>query len=354
MSITSISDFAVSRKPFSLTCSQVPEPHPLVCNFTSMTLSMKRLGKCLLASIVMTTTPAMAQLFEGCPSGPIAAKFQEFGRTGEMPSDLGQWLGNVDAQHIEPWSAFDNVDYVGICWVSAWLIRTDAGHVLIDTLYGPFVDQLLENLDTLDVDLADIKYVLMTHGHFDHVGGAATLKSRLPDAQFVMTQAGWDEAARNAAESQIGRRPWDMIQPEIVISDGDTIELGGNTFTAIETPGHTWGTTSYTYDVEDEENTYRAITIGGLGLNAIESPAQLEAYIQSVDKILAEVTAEEMPVQVHLSNHGFSNGLTENYQKLAARQPGDEHVFVNPDALLEQISELRKGAVERLDTELSR
>ena len=298
----------------------------------------------------MTTTPAIAQLFDGCPSGPISEKFQEFGKSGKMPADLGQWLGDTDAQHIDPWKAFDNVDYVGICWV----IHTEAGVVLIDTLYGPFVDQLLDNIALMGVDLADIKYVLMTHGHFDHVGGAAILKPRLRNAQFVMTEAGWEEAAENAAESKNGRRAWDMIQPEIVISDGETIDLGGNAFTAIETPGHTWGTTSYTYDVVDNGDTFRAITIGGLGLNAIEGPAQVEAYIQSVDKISGRVNDTQESVQVHLSNHGFSNDLDENRKTLAARQPGDKNIFVNPEALQDQISKLREGAVERLETEKSR
>ncbi|MFK8079720.1 MAG: MBL fold metallo-hydrolase [Granulosicoccus sp.] len=302
----------------------------------------------------MTASPVKAQLFEGCPSNLILSKFQEFGKTGMMPRDLGQWLGDVDAQRIEPWSAFDNADFVGICWVSAWLIHTEDGVVLIDTLYGPFVYQLLENIAAMEVDPADIKYVLMTHGHFDHAGGAAILKSRLPNAQFVMTQAGWDEALKNAADSQNGRRAWQMLQPEIVLADGESIELGGNTFTAMETPGHTWGTTSYSYNVLDGGNSYRAMTIGGLGLNAIENSAQVEAYIESIDKIRAAVNNAELPVKVHLSNHGFSNNLTENREKLAARQPGDDNVFVDPDALREQISELRKGAVERLEIEKSR
>jgi len=232
---------------------------------------MKLTRKTLAAALAVgMAAPVSAQaLFDGCPSDEILARFVEFGRTGQMPPDLGRWLSTPDAQFIEPWAAFDNVDYVGVCWVSAWLVHTDDGTALIDTLYGPFTQTLLDNIAKTGTDLADIKYVLMTHGHFDHVAGAAALKPLLPNATFVMTQGGWDEAIESSEASQGGPRAWDMIAQEMVVADGDVITLGDNSFTVLETPGHTWGTASYVYDVMDNGDTFRAITIGGLGLDAI-------------------------------------------------------------------------------------
>lgn len=281
------------------------------------------------------------------------ARFVEFGRTGQMPPDLGRWLSTPDAQYVEPWSPFDNVDYVGVCWVSAWLVHTDEGTVLIDTLYGPFQQTLLDNIATTGTDLADIRYVLMTHGHFDHVGGAAGLAPLLPNATFAMTQGGWDEAIESAEASQGGPRAWDMIAEDMVLADGESIELGGNTFTVIETPGHTWGTASYLYDVVDGDDTFRAITIGGLGLNAIEGPPQVEAFIESLDRMRALVEEQEMGVEVHLTTHGFSNNLDEDRQAMADRAEGEPNVMVDPNGLLAQIESLRAGAVEQLEIERS-
>ncbi|WP_299936984.1 MBL fold metallo-hydrolase [uncultured Pelagimonas sp.] len=314
-------------------------------------MGFKKLTKAgLIAVGLATAAPASAELFDGCPSVPILGKFIEFGKTGKMPMDLGKWLNTPSAQKVEPWKPFENVDYVGICWVSAWLVHTDDGVILIDTLYGPFTQQLIDNIQSVGVDMSDIKYVLITHGHFDHAGGAADLKPLLPNAKFVMTQGGWDEAIESAAKSE-GRRKWDMIAPEIVAKDGDTIKLGGMEIGIIETPGHTWGTASFLYDVKDGENIHRAITIGGLGLNAIDGPAQVESYIESVDRVRALVEAKDQRVEAHLTTHGFSANLDENRQILERREAGDPNVFVNSDAILKDVAGLRSRAVKRLELE---
>lgn len=306
-----------------------------------------------IAALLMTASlsPLSAAPFEGCPSAEILARFEEFGRTGKLPSDLGPWLFDPKAQYIEPWRAFDNVYYVGVCYVSSWAIKTSDGVVLIDTLHEPHVDQLISNLKTIGVNLADVKYVLMTHGHFDHVGGAAKLKPILPNAKFVMTQAGWNEAGESAKESEATPRRWSMIPQDVVVKDGDSISIGDNTFRVLETPGHTPGTASYTFNVKDGPDTYSAITVGGLGLNAIKDSKQVEGYIASVDRIAALAKQPNKPVVVHLTTHPFSNGLTEVRDRLIARKPGELNPLVDPDGLLKQLELLRAGAEERLQIE---
>lgn len=289
----------------------------------------------------------------GCCSADILARFVEFGRTGKMPPDLGQWLDDPEKQFIEPWQPFDNVHFVGVCWVSAWLIETGEGAVLIDTLYGAHVDTLIENIRRTGVSFDDIRYVLMTHGHFDHVGGAARLKPLLPNARFVMSQRGWDETDADVAAWRGTPKEYDRIATDIVLADGESITLGNNRFTLIETPGHTWGTASYLYDVLDDGQRHRALTVGGLGLNAIDGPAQVQAFIDSVDRIRDLATAKD-PVQVHLTMHGFSANLDENRQAHLARRPGAPNVFLNPQAVLDEVAFLRDGAVRRLAVEQAR
>jgi metallo-beta-lactamase class B len=80
---------------------------------------------------------------------------------------------------------------------------------------------------------------VITHGHRDHAGGAARLKSSLdPETRFAMTREGWREAAEAAAASATGPGPWTMIEPDLVLTDSGVITAGGVTIQAFETPGH--------------------------------------------------------------------------------------------------------------------
>lgn len=303
-----------------------------------------------IAALGFLVAPALAEtppLTDKCESRPIMANFIEFGKSGKMPPVLGAFLRNPVAQNISPYQAFDNVYYVGICWVSAWLITSPSGHVLLDTLYGPNTDRLLKNIETLGLDPQDIKLVVVTHGHFDHAGGMARLKEVLASGtRFAMTAGGWAEAQANSDAKR--PFPWPMIEKDVVLADGQTVKGGDVVIQAFETPGHTMGTGSYAYDVRDGDTTYRAFTVGGLGLNAIRGPEQVEAYIASVKRIRSLTEATGDPVQLHLTTHGFSTGLSEASAGLKTRKAGDPHPLVDLQGFRAQLAALQDRAEKRL------
>ena len=80
-------------------------------------------------------------------------------------------------QYVQPFQIFDNVYYVGIDWVAAYLIDTGDGLVLIDPLYGKWINVLERNIRQLGFDPADTKYLINTHGHFDHAVARHTFKT---------------------------------------------------------------------------------------------------------------------------------------------------------------------------------
>ena len=305
-----------------------------------------------IAALALLSTQVSAQeqpLTTKCESAPLMAAFTVFSETGRMPPNMVKFIGDAALNKIEPYKAFDNVYYVGICWVSAWLITSPNGHVLIDTLYGPYTSQLLGNVRTLGFDPKDIKLVVVTHGHVDHAGGIGQLRSELaPGTRFAMTQEGWREGKE---ESSHPRWPWVMIEPDIVLTDGQTVTGGDVAIQAFETPGHTMGTASFAFDARDGGRTYRAFTVGGLGLNRIRGPEQVEAFIASVRRIRTLTQDGARPVELHLTTHGFLTGLNEAKDLLKTRKATDAHPLVDLPGFRKQLDELQAGADKRLVVE---
>jgi metallo-beta-lactamase class B len=302
------------------------------------------------AALSLLSVQASAQeqpLTTKCESAPLMAASVVFSETGRMPPDLAKFIADAALQAIEPYKAFDNVYYVGICWVSAWLVTSPNGHVLIDTLYGPYTSQMLGNIRALGFDPKDIKLVVVTHGHFDHAGGIAQLKSDLPPGtRFAMTREGWREGSEDSAANR--PFPWAMIEPDIVLTDGQTVSGGDTPIQAFETPGHSMGTASFAFDARDGARSYRAFVVGGLGLNRIRGPEQVEAFIASVKRIRTLTQEGARPVELHLSTHGFSTGLTEAKDLLKTRKPADPHPLVDLPGFRKQLDELQAGAEKRL------
>jgi metallo-beta-lactamase class B len=277
------------------------------------------------------------------------ATFVVFSETGRMPPNFVKFIGDTALQEIEPYKAFDNVYYVGICWVSAWLITSPNGHVLIDTLYGAYTSQLLGNIRALGFDPKDIKLVVVTHGHFDHAGGIGQLKSDLaPGTRFAMTKEGWREGKEDSSHP---RWPWVMIEPDIVLTDGQIVTGGDIAIQAFETPGHTMGTASFAFDARDGARTYRAFTVGGLALNRIRGPEQVEAFIASLKRIRTLTQDGARPVELHLTTHGFLTGLNEAKDLLKTRKPSDPHPLVDLPGFRKQLDDLQAGAEKRLVVE---
>lgn len=318
-----------------------------------MNISRRRfieVSSCTLGAALLPTFPAIAAVPD-MDSAEVARLFKEFGATKKMPEKLNAWLNSPERQKRAPYRVFDNVWQLGLTWVSAWAVETSDGWVLIDTTHEPFVDFLIENLKTAGIAQDQIKLVLMTHGHFDHVGGCLRLKGLLKNARFAMTERGWDEAVRYAAASRGTPKEWAMPEgKDLVVHDGEELRCGDNVFTVLETPGHTWGTASYMYEVRHGGGKWKAVTVGGQGLNAIEGPDQVRAYLDSMKKL----GDAALNIEVDLTAHPFSTGLTEKIPVLQALRASDPHPLVDRAAYLTRLQGLIDGATVRLQQELAR
>src|SRR5512132_3864239 len=119
----------------------------------------------------------------------------------------GSQARNVENQKIAPFKVMDNVYYVGPGSVAVWLVPTSAGLILIDAAQEPFVDYVIDNIRKVGFDPKNIKYILLTHGHLDHFGGAVKIQ-KLSGARVGLSAADWDFMLRPAASGR-GPRPGD-------------------------------------------------------------------------------------------------------------------------------------------------
>lgn len=276
------------------------------------------------------------------PAGWLApdALAASAGTNGVPPAlaELWRTWEDPEIQAVDAFRIFDNLYYVGIDWVAAYVLETDEGLIVIDSLYGKWVKHLLQGITALGLDPAAIRYVIVTHGHFDHAGGAAELQSRF-DARVVMTAEDW---ALAAAPANVPLFAFPLPQRDIVAEDGEVIELGGTRVTLLKTPGHTPGVLTLQYVVQDGDERHEAVTLGGVGLN-FSGVARTDMYIASFER-LRQMAAG---IEVSLPNHAAMADVFERRDRLAVREPGAAHPFVDGAAYRASLTAFLRAAREK-------
>lgn len=172
-----------------------------------------------------------------------------------------EWYGQFSGAYsdpIEPFRIVGNIHYVGAVNIASYLITTPQGHILIDTGMSEMHDGIKRSVETLGFKVPDIKIMLSSHAHFDHIDGHAAMQ-RATGAQ-VMAMRGDAESLESGHDtSALGALGWEPVRVSRVLRHGDTVSLGGTTLRAIHVPGHTQGGTSWVTTVEDGGRQYRVM-----------------------------------------------------------------------------------------------
>jgi len=294
-----------------------------------------------LASTLFAQAPAKrnfdAEIRTAVQSAKAAAGFDFLGtlvRTCLLPQSGGEDTRDVapgfvtnpasaparDTWYAPPAKIFDNLYFVGGKVHSAWALTTQEGIILIDTIYPYNSEELIiGGMKKLGLDPKNIKYLLISHAHGDHIGGAEMIQTKY-GAHVVMGAPDWDAVAKfpNRYKSMAPKR-------DIVATDGMKITLGDTTVTVWLTPGHTPGTLSYTFTVLDRGRPVNVAYSGGTAFNFVNNTPDpgirnFQTYIDS-QKHMAEKAAATHAT-VLLSNHSeFDDAFNKN-KMLAGRDDG--------------------------------
>ena len=223
-----------------------------------------------------------------------------------------------DTWHAEPVRVFDNLYFVGMTEFSAWEITTSQGIILLDAIYDYSIeDEVDGGLTKLGLNPADIKYVIVSHGHLDHAGGAKYLQDKY-GARLVMSAADYDLLDQ--------QNPTWKPKRDMVATDGMKLTLGDTTLTLYLTPGHTEGTISTLIPLRDGSEKHLAAAWGGTMFNFGPIRARLAAYTESAARFRDIVTKAN--ADVILSNHTQYDGSKTKLPAAAARKPGEKNPYV--------------------------
>lgn len=206
---------------------------------------------------------------------------------------------------VEPFRIVGNIYFVGAEGVSAFLIRTSEGSIIIDGGLPETAPQIAASMAALGVAPGDVKILLNSHAHFDHGGGLAELK-RLTGASSMPTV-------------RVDRR----------LADGDTVRLGETTLTAHVTPGHTKGCTTWTMTAHEDGRDHDVLF--HCSTSVVDTLVGNKTYpniVADYERTFARL--REMKADVFLTNHPWFFNMAE---KVEARQAGDANAFIDPLAL---------------------
>ncbi|ESQ76053.1 subclass B3 metallo-beta-lactamase [Asticcacaulis sp. AC402] len=233
----------------------------------------------------------------------------------------------------EPYRIVDNIWYVGTQGIGVYLITTNQGHMLIDGATEDGAAVVEANIKTLGFDLKDIKYIVETHAHYDHVGGLARLKAStgaelvasIPDRPAL-------EAGAHDGDNTNGPATFPAVKVDRIVGEGGTITLADSTLMARLTPGHTKGATSWTMTVLDNGQPRRVMFVSSMTV-AGNVLVDNKAYPHIVrDYRIAFDRLETIDVDILLTSHPSVANMEAKYLKQKTiKYPEDKaQPFVDP------------------------
>jgi metallo-beta-lactamase class B len=243
-----------------------------------------------------------------------------------------------------------NVYYVGSKDLTSYLITSPEGHIVINSGFEQTVPLIKNSVESLGFKMTDIKILLASHAHSDHVAGHALLQAITGAKVYVLR--GDDRVIASGGEGQYlySANRWKPCKVDRVLEDGDEVKLGGLTLVARRTPGHTRGCTTWTWRTESGGKTYDVVVIGSPNVNPGYRLVDNQPYPEIADDFAKTFALlKSLPCDVFLGAHGGYYGMVEKYER--ANKGSDANPFVDPAGYKAFVAQKEQAFRDTLDTQ---
>ena len=230
---------------------------------------------------------------------------------------------------VEPTKIFDNVYLLGKDGGEIYAITTSAGIILLGSGGATETETvLLAGMKKLGLDPAQIKIVIVAHGHADHFAGAKYLQEHF-GAHVYVAQQDWDLIERPAAPAAEGKKKAagpPIPKHDMLLEEGKPVVLGDEKIIPVFIPGHTAGSMGMFFEVRDNGKKHMAGIFGGAVLLVRAMSGDRDQYVKSIAHY--REMAKKLKVDVQLKDHVLTDGEPEKLARIRARKPGEPNPFV--------------------------
>jgi metallo-beta-lactamase class B len=277
---------------------------------------------------VLKVAPLAAAAIATALAGALIAQAQSPAQTQIHPPPL------KNPNYVKPYAPFrvvGNLYYVGTYDLAVYLITTKQGNILVNTGINDSGPVIRENIEKLGFKYQDIKILLATHGHWDHVGAMAGIK-RDTGARMMMHEG--DVGLVESGGGQDYRYPegrgtiYEPVKVDRVLKEGDKVRLGETELTVIHHPGHTKGSTSFTFTTQDAGRKYNVLIANMGSINPGVNVAHMPMFPQITEAYLTTLARQKkLNPEVWVASHAPQFDL---YKKHNPGDPYDPNRFVDP------------------------
>jgi metallo-beta-lactamase class B len=249
--------------------------------------------------------------------------------------ETATWTEPYPAHHV-----IGNVYYVGSKGLGSYLVTTPEGNILINSSLEASVPLIRASIEKLGFKFSDVKILLISHAHWDHCAGSATIKKLTGAKYMVMAQDVPEIEDGGKSDFQYGNDPNSRFKPtqvDRVLHDVDEVKLGGVVLTAHLTPGHTKGCTTWTLKVKDGGKTYDVVIVGSPNVNGGYKLVNNALYPRIADDYAQTFRVlKSLHCDVFLGAHGAYYGMEK---KFSSMKPGGPNVFIDPDGYRDYVAD---------------